>query len=165
MRATTNRASRSAGGLEPVAATVIEDLSRVVPQGAIISGVLETAINSDLPGFARAVVSDDIEVGYQDAEGLLPWGGTWTGFDGFRAFLATVAEHLVIEAIEVLETHVDGETAITVLNGVWTVKRTTARVEARVVNVFTMRGGRVARYQVFPDTAAFARGLKNSVTD
>ena len=40
----------SAGGLEPVRATVINDQSRVAPQGTIIAGVLETAINSD---FAR----------------------------------------------------------------------------------------------------------------
>jgi type IV secretion system protein VirB10 len=39
---------------------MIEDMSRVVPQGTIVSGVLETAINSDLPGFARAIVSENI---------------------------------------------------------------------------------------------------------
>ncbi|MEM8772418.1 MAG: type IV secretion system protein VirB10 [Pseudomonadota bacterium] len=50
----------TAGGQEPVRATVIDDPSRVAPQGTIIAGVLETAINSDLPGFARAVVSEDI---------------------------------------------------------------------------------------------------------
>ncbi len=50
----------SADGLEPVRATVISEPSRVAPQGTIIAGVLETAINSDLPGFTRAVVSEDI---------------------------------------------------------------------------------------------------------
>ena len=50
----------SAGGLDPVRATVIEDPSRVVSQGTIIAGVLETAINSDLPGFTRAIVSEDV---------------------------------------------------------------------------------------------------------
>ncbi len=47
-------------GTETVRATRISDLSRTAPQGTIISGVLETAINSDLPGYARAVVSEDI---------------------------------------------------------------------------------------------------------
>lgn len=47
-------------GTETVRATLIEDPSRVAPQGTIISGVLETAINSDLPGFTRAVVSENI---------------------------------------------------------------------------------------------------------
>lgn len=49
-----------AAGPETVRATMIEDMSRVVPQGTIVSGVLETAINSDLPGFARAIVSENI---------------------------------------------------------------------------------------------------------
>lgn len=49
-----------ASGAETVSATMIADPSRVAPQGTIISGVLETAINSDLPGYARAVVSEDI---------------------------------------------------------------------------------------------------------
>lgn len=38
----------------------MRNLSAIAPQGTIISGVLETAINSDLPGFTRAVVSRDV---------------------------------------------------------------------------------------------------------
>lgn len=37
----------------------IEDLDSTIIQGKIINGVLETAINSDLPGSIRAVVSHD----------------------------------------------------------------------------------------------------------
>lgn len=50
----------AASGAETVSATRISDPSRVAPQGTIIAGVLETAINSDLPGYARAIVSEDI---------------------------------------------------------------------------------------------------------
>lgn len=49
-----------ASGAETVRASYIQDPSRVAPQGTIITGVLETAINSDLPGFTRAVVSENI---------------------------------------------------------------------------------------------------------
>ncbi len=38
----------------------LQNPGTVVPQGTIIAGVLETAINSDLPGFTRAVVSQDV---------------------------------------------------------------------------------------------------------
>ncbi|MBW8709362.1 MAG: type VI secretion protein, partial [Alphaproteobacteria bacterium] len=38
----------------------LRDLSHTAPQGTIIPAVLETAINSDLPGFVRAVVSRDV---------------------------------------------------------------------------------------------------------
>ena len=41
-------------------ATRIRSPSTTMPQGSVISGVLETAINSDLPGFARAVVTREV---------------------------------------------------------------------------------------------------------
>lgn len=43
-----------------VKATHIGDLRRVVAEGKLIHGVLETAINTDLPGNIRAIVSRDI---------------------------------------------------------------------------------------------------------
>jgi type IV secretion system protein VirB10 len=49
------RAGREA--VETVRATRIESPSTLVPQGTLISGVLETAIQSDLPGLIRAQVS------------------------------------------------------------------------------------------------------------
>ena len=39
----------------------LRDLGRTVPQGAVIPAVLETAIDSDLPGSVRAVVSRDVK--------------------------------------------------------------------------------------------------------
>lgn len=41
-------------------ATRIVDPANTVTQGTLIPAVLETAINSDLPGYARAVVSQDV---------------------------------------------------------------------------------------------------------
>lgn len=40
--------------------TRIADPARTVAQGTLIPAVLETAINSDLPGYVRAVVSQDV---------------------------------------------------------------------------------------------------------
>lgn len=68
----------NAGGLEPVRATMINDLSRVAPQGTIISGVLETAINSDLPGYTRAVVSEDVR-SLDNSTILIPRGSRLIG--------------------------------------------------------------------------------------
>lgn len=45
---------------EQTIATEIGDLSRIIAQGKIIDAVLETAINTDLPGVLRAVVSRDV---------------------------------------------------------------------------------------------------------
>lgn len=45
---------------DTVTATRLADPGHTVIQGTLIAAVLETAIDSDLPGFARAVVSQDI---------------------------------------------------------------------------------------------------------
>ena len=107
----------------------------------------------------RGVVSDDIEVHYPAPEGLLPWAGDWPGFEGFEAFIATVGDHLVIDTVEPLAIHVAGDTVITVLKGEWTVKATARKVRTETVNIFTLRDGKIVRYQVFSDTAALGTGL------
>lgn len=50
----------------------------VAPQGTIIPGVLETAINSDLPGFTRAVVSRDV-LSFDGKAVLIPRGSRLIG--------------------------------------------------------------------------------------
>lgn len=107
----------------------------------------------------RGVVSDDIEVHYPAPEGLLPWAGDWIGFARFEAFLKTVAEYLVIDRVEPLAMHVAGDTVITVLRGEWTVKSNGRKVHTETVNMFTLRDGKIARYQVYSDTAALGVGL------
>lgn len=59
-------------------ATRLANPSLIVPQGAVISAVLETGINSDLPGFARAVVSRDVS-GFDGATVLIPRGSKLIG--------------------------------------------------------------------------------------
>lgn len=56
----------------------IGDPSKVVPQGAVIPAVLETAINSDLPGYTRAVVSRDIR-SFDGTTVLIPKGSRLIG--------------------------------------------------------------------------------------
>ena len=59
-------------------ASVLHNKAAVVPQGAIIPAVLETALNSDLPGFARAVVSRDVR-GFDGSTVLIPRGSRLIG--------------------------------------------------------------------------------------
>ena len=47
-------------GVETVTAVNLPNPESLIPQGTFIPGVLETAINSDLPGGVRAVVTDDV---------------------------------------------------------------------------------------------------------
>jgi len=59
-------------------ATKLHDLSRTAPQGTVIPAVLETAINSDLPGFVRAIVSRDVR-GFDGTTVLVPRGSKLIG--------------------------------------------------------------------------------------
>jgi type IV secretion system protein VirB10 len=71
--ARVNRTAPDTVGTERLSST---DL--VVPQGTIITGVLETAINSDLPGLVRAVVSRDVR-GFDGSRILIPRGSRLVG--------------------------------------------------------------------------------------
>ena len=56
----------------------IGDPGKVVPQGTVIPAVLETAINSDLPGYTRAIVSRDIR-SFDGTAVLVPRGSRLVG--------------------------------------------------------------------------------------
>lgn len=63
---------------ETVRATVIRNRSSVVQQGVIIAAVLETPLNSDRPGMARAVVSQDVR-SFDGTRVLIPRGSRLIG--------------------------------------------------------------------------------------
>lgn len=54
-------------------ASAIADTSRTIVQGTILEGVLETAIDTDLPGAIRAVLSQDA-LSFDGSTTLLPRG-------------------------------------------------------------------------------------------
>ena len=56
----------------------LPNLDRMIPQGAIIGAVMETALNSDLPGYARAVVSKDV-LSFDGSTVLIPAGSRVIG--------------------------------------------------------------------------------------
>ena len=63
---------------EVVQAQQMGNLDRLVPQGAIVGAVMETAINSDLPGYARAVVTKDV-LSFDGSSVLIPAGSRVIG--------------------------------------------------------------------------------------
>jgi type IV secretory pathway VirB10-like protein len=72
-------AARVSGAMpETSRAVQMRDLSRIVPQGFVVPAVLETAIDSDLPGSVRAVVSRDVR-GFDGAQVLIPRGSKLIG--------------------------------------------------------------------------------------
>ncbi|MBL8555009.1 MAG: type IV secretion system protein VirB10 [Phenylobacterium sp.] len=72
-------AARVIGSSGDVArASQMRDLGRTIPQGTVIAAVLETAINSDLPGSVRGVVSRDVR-SFDGSRVLIPRGSRLVG--------------------------------------------------------------------------------------
>lgn len=70
------RASRAE--VEVAEAVQLPRLNRLVPQGTMIAAVMETALNSDLPGFARAIVQRDVR-SFEGGDILIPAGSRVIG--------------------------------------------------------------------------------------
>jgi len=68
----------SASNVETSRATRLHDLAHIISQGTVIPAVLETAINSDLPGSTRAIVSRDVR-SFDGSQILIPRGSTLIG--------------------------------------------------------------------------------------
>jgi type IV secretion system protein VirB10 len=71
-------AQASNQGFETSHAARMKNLNTLIAQGTMISGILETAIQSDLPGMTRAVVSDDI-YSFDGSTLLIPKGSKLVG--------------------------------------------------------------------------------------
>jgi ketosteroid isomerase-like protein len=83
----------------------------------------------------------------------------WRGFDAYRDFLGRVGAALEILEVTPAARIVDGARVIVLLDGRWRARATGREVAARVVNIFTLRDGQVAGYEVFHDTAALWEAL------
>lgn len=70
-----NSASAGYETREPV---VLSDLETLIPQGTLIDATLETAIQSDLPGMVRAILSRPV-YGFQGQKIILPRGSRLIG--------------------------------------------------------------------------------------
>jgi type IV secretory pathway VirB10-like protein len=64
--------------VETAHATRLASTALIAPQGTVISAVLESGINSDVPGFARAVVSRDVS-GFDGSTVVIPRGSRLIG--------------------------------------------------------------------------------------
>lgn len=64
--------------IETARAIQIQNLGSLITQGTMIPGILETAIQSDLPGMVRAIVSENV-YGHDGAYILIPKGARLIG--------------------------------------------------------------------------------------
>ena len=106
-----------------------------------------------------AVTTDDVTVRWNAPVGLLPWAGLWEGRTKVLTFFRRVAEHLEVVGIETVF-RIDGaEGAAVVIEGHWRVKATGEDLHVRAANLFRFEGGRVAAFEVYPDSYSFAKAV------
>ncbi len=108
----------------------------------------------------RRVATPDIRIWWNGPADLVPWAGEHTGIDAAIAFFRMVTGHLEVLRITVVE-RLDAPDAVVIfLDAHWRVKASSVDIKAKAVNVFRFRDGRVAGYEVYPDSAAFVRALE-----
>jgi ketosteroid isomerase-like protein len=107
-----------------------------------------------------AVATPDLTITYSGRPGLLPWSGVWTGIAEAMRFFASVAEHLEVLEVTPIRRVTEDDSVLVILSGRWRARATGRQVAARVANVFTIREGRIAAYDVFHDTAALWEALR-----
>ena len=100
------------------------------------------------------MLSDDVEW-HIPGEGL-PLAGTYRGRDGVGQFFQKLSQDSDILAFEPREFVAQDEQVAVIGWERVKVKATNRTVEANWVMVFTVRGGKIARFREFADTQAFA---------
>ncbi len=118
--------------------------------GALRSGNLEAI---------RDVATPDIRVWWNGPADLVPWAGEHSGVDAAITFFANVTNHLAVLRTTVVERIDTPDAALIFLDAHWQVKSNGVEIKAKAINVFRFRDGKVAGYEVYPDSAAFVRAL------
>jgi ketosteroid isomerase-like protein len=77
-------------------------------------------------------------------------------------FFGTVAQHLEVVSVKVVDRFEAADAITIVLDGHWRVKANGHEVRARSVNIFRFVDGAIAGFDVYPDSGRFAAALKES---
>lgn len=110
----------------------------------------------------RDVATPDIRIWWNGPPDLVPWAGEHVGIDAAIAFFGKVTGHLDVLRTSVVERLETAAATVVFLDAHWRVKTNGVEIRAKAVNVFRFREGRVAGYEVYPDSAAFVRALADS---
>lgn len=110
-------------------------------------------------GAVLAALTDDVEWILPGPAGTLPFAGVRRGREQVVQFFAVIAETLTFEQFEPGEFIAQGDKVVVLGRSRDRMRSTGRLVENEWAAVFTLRGGRIAKYQVYEDTAAFVSAL------
>jgi ketosteroid isomerase-like protein len=103
--------------------------------------------------------TEDVVVRWNGPVGVVPWAGVWEGRAKVITFFRRVAEHLEVVAMQTVSRIESPDGVALVLEGQWRVKATGKELRLRAANIFRFEDGRVAAFEVYPDSHAFAQAL------
>jgi uncharacterized protein len=116
-------------------------------------------IRSGMADAIRDVATPDVRVWWNGPADLVPWAGEHVGADAVVAFFGLVGAHLKVVRTTVVERIETADAVVVVLDAHWQLKSGGRDIFAKAVNIFRFRDGKVSGYEVYPDSAAFARAL------
>lgn len=103
--------------------------------------------------------TEDVVVRWNGPVGVVPWAGVWEGRAKVITFFRRVADHLEVVAMQTVSRIESADGVALVLEGQWRVKATGEELRLRAANIFRFEDGRVAAFEVYPDSHAFAQAL------
>lgn len=89
-----------------------------------------------------------------------PAMGTATGPAGVQKFFGIVADMQTPTVFSPREFHASGDKVFVLGHYAWTMRKSGKTVASEWVHVFTIKDGKVARFDEFTDTAQFAEALR-----
>jgi hypothetical protein len=107
----------------------------------------------DVPAILE-LLADDIEWIEPGPPDVLPAAGTYRGKEEVGRFFATIGENLEMHKFEPHEFIAQDDHVVALVSTEATVKPTGRKVANHLAHVWTFRGGKLARFEAFSDTAA-----------
>jgi len=106
---------------------------------------------------------DDCEWTSPDSD-LIPMSGTFHGKQGVAEFFSRMGGAMQPSRFEPQEFIAEGDKVVVLGQATWQIKTTGRSFDTPWVHVFTMRDGKIARFEAFADTAAGERALQPDAT-
>jgi ketosteroid isomerase-like protein len=128
------------------------DNVQVVQQGYAAFG------QGDIPG-VLALCTDDIEW-VQEGPAELPWSGTFHGQEEVGGFFRTLGENVTFTQFEPYEFIAQGDRVVGLVHTAGTVTPSGGQFTTEDAHLFTIRGGKLARFQLYTDTQALTAAYR-----
>jgi ketosteroid isomerase-like protein len=120
----------------------------------VVAALYAAFARRDLPA---VLASADPEVVVAQTE-LLPWGGTYHGHEGLKAFTAALLGN-VDSQVEIEEFIEAGDRVVAIGRTRGTVRGTGTSFDVRVAHVWTVKDGMAVKFEAYIDTPAMLRAL------